>query len=152
MDGLAHIPARKTLKPGVLTKKKKRKTNLMKSTRIKTLIASAAICLSLSACSVTPVTHDRQTIAYDGNDQTAGILGFNEVGGLTISPGGRERYDSLIERFGRDTQPETKKDFGITPREDGNYDLTAEGAERWKKMKIIEDRQRINDSDKLINL
>lgn len=149
-----HIPTRRTLKPGELTKKKKRRTNLMNLFRKRTFILFVGISVSLCLCSckVTPTTNDRETIAYSGNDQTAGILGFNEDGSLRINESARVRYNSYIERFGRDTVPATSKDFGIKEREDGNYDLTLEGAERWKKMKIIEDRKRIDDSDKLLNL
>lgn len=101
---------------------------------------------------MTPVVHDRETIAFSGNDETAGILGFNDDGSLKIDASGRERYNSLIERFGGDTIPKTEKDFGCTPREDGNFDLTLEGAERWGELRQREKARRIDDADKLLNL
>lgn len=116
----------------------------------KTFLLLGAICLS-SCASVTPNTNERGTVSYDGNDQTAGVLGFNEDGSLTITKSGRDRYNALVEKFGGDTTPKTSKDFGIKALEDGNYSLTLEGAERWHLMNLMLDRSRVNKADSIFN-
>lgn len=115
------------------------------------LIVLYASCLSFG-CHTTPTLTERSTISYDGNDKTAGIIGFLPNGSLEITPHKRQEYNEAIKSFGKKTVPTTEEDFGITALENGNYSITKEAVEHWYSMNLIRDRERIDDSDKLLNL
>lgn len=98
------------------------------------------------------MTNERKTIAYDGNEETAGIIGSLPGGSIEISSSARDRFNSLVERYGDKTIPVTDKDFGVEELGNGNYSITKESCERWYKMKLMDERERIDKSDKIFNL
>lgn len=144
--GCLTTQALRTPKLESFRKKTKKRTKFITSLKIGIWTLLVATCLSVTGCSVTPKVHDRETIAYEGNSETAGILAFNDDGSLKITEEARSRYNSYIARFGRDSVTPLTKDFGITKLPDGNYSLTLEGAECWAALKRIEKRQRIDNS------
>lgn len=95
---------------------------------------------------MTPKVHERETIAYEGNSETAGILDFNEDGSLIISEEALARYNSLIERYGYDKGRSIEKDFGVSKLENGTYSLTLEAAEIWFDFKQQSERERIDNA------
>jgi hypothetical protein len=117
------------------------------------LTISVSVCLlNFVGCGVTPVTHDRTTIAYEGNQANGGIVGILPDGSYEITPNKLAEYDDLVELFGNKTIPETEKGFGVSILSNGNFSITKQGLERWYSLKLIKDRKRIDDSDRLLNL
>ncbi len=100
----------------------------------------------LSGCSVTPKVDENKTIAFSGNDENAGIIGFYTDGSLEITEDGRSRFNALIELFGERTIPKTSKDFGMLATTEGHYSLTREAAERWYQLKLISEKDRVDKS------
>lgn len=101
----------------------------------------------ISGCTntVAPKPVVNKTIAWSGNVQNAGVLGFLPDGGLHIDSTARDRYNGLVA-----LQPDFKKsglvlplpapipvDFGITKLPDGTFEMTLQAAkdfavlERW---------------------
>lgn len=93
-----------------------------------------------NGCQVTPIAYERETVAYDNNDETAGIIGFSLSGGLEITQSARDRYNDMVKRHGQELIPPIQKDFGIKEMENGCYDMTLEASEKWRKMILIEER------------
>jgi hypothetical protein len=80
-------------------------------------VALTILCvgLGLSGCAgtVTPDRISSSAASYDGNDQNSGIVSVNALGYL-VTAHFRERYNALIETYGRDFTVPLKKDAGIT--------------------------------------
>lgn len=117
----------------------------MKILKIVTLILLGGVFLP-SCANVTPVIDERRTSTFDGNQETAGVLEFNADGSLKITESGRKRYNSIVSGFGSKTYPPTEEDFGITSNKDGTYNLTLEGADRWHKLILLMQAERINNA------
>lgn len=103
---------------------------------LKTVILILFVSICLNGCS-TPYLNDARQPSFDGNEQTAGVIGFLPDGSVEISPGGRETYNSLIEAVGSKTQPVTYKDFGVHSIDNGNYSFTKQAIDRWDSMNVI---------------
>lgn len=94
-----------------------------KSTYLKSITLAIYVyilsCLCVGCISWTNPTPDpihSDTISYDefGN-KTGGILGIDsDVKMFIITPGLRDRYNGLIDKYGKTFTPEVKKDFGIS--------------------------------------
>lgn len=87
----------------------------------------------LAGCgTVIPPTVTADEIAYDGNEQNAGIVGVAENQSIIITASKREYYNSLIAIYGAATWPDrtpvflphVKADAGMTARPDGNFEIT----------------------------
>ena len=120
-----------------LKKKGKDFLNLEESSAfIWVLVLILAACFFSACANITPVVNERETVAYDGNDQTAGIIQDFEDHSSEITPNARDRYNDLIwEREGMLKFSE-KKDFGIAPMDNGNFRITAQGKEYWYSLKL----------------
>ncbi len=113
--------------------------------KMKTWMLLGGIALLLNTgCGTTPVPHERETTEYSGNDETAGILGFLGDGSLEISDSALASYNSYIGRQGRNLLPPIESNYGITPLESGSYSMSKEAFQKWKKMELLEERERIN--------
>lgn len=80
------------------------------------LMLCTASMLMITGCTTTitpkPVTDN--TASFDGNTQNSGFIGFDSAGAGILTPGGRDRYNELIEKYGVKFMPELNKDAGIT--------------------------------------
>lgn len=95
--------------------------------------------LAFSSCaSITPVTHERQTPSFDGNTANSGIISIGADGSLEITSYKREEYNSLVEAYGKGLHPPLQKDFGITPLENGNFQMTDQAAEKLRVLYLME--------------
>lgn len=87
----------------------------------------AAIAWLAVGCTVAPRYVETPAAAsFDGNERNSGFLAFNEDGSGVITPRARDRYNALVAKYGKDNLPKLKKDFGVSKRDDGNYNITAE--------------------------
>lgn len=74
-------------------------------------------------------------VAFDGNEQTAGFIGFNKDGSGTFTIHARERYNALIERYGSRLTPMVPKDYGVTAAATGGtFTFTAEAMVVFAKL------------------
>lgn len=101
-------------------------------------LASAAVLLLATGCwtkrssdivRVDPPVEATQ-IAWDGNDQNAGLIQSLPEGGFHVTPGFRTRLIALADKYGsRVTPPASGTSVlrFLTSREDGTFVITAEG-------------------------
>lgn len=85
----------------------------MKSARVS---ANALLFVAVLAigwgCTVTPTIPRSQTIAWDGNDHTAGFTGWTNGWGI-ITEAKRQEYNSLISIYGNRFTPRLSTDAGL---------------------------------------
>lgn len=96
---------------------------------------------TLASCAITPSVTERETVNYDQNSETAGIIQYLPTGELEINISALARYNDYIAKYGTMFVPNLDHDFGITPLENGNYSLTKEGQEKWFQMKRFDQYQ-----------
>lgn len=102
--------------------------------------------LILSGCSVTPVPEGRKTIAYSENAETGGIEGFLDNGSVHVDGDARTRYNSYVQKYGKNLLPPISSDYGVEALGDGTYSLTDEAFEKWVEMIQMDHRERINNA------
>lgn len=107
--------------------------NLIRLFKTTILILSVSF---LASCQVTPIAHERSTIPFDGNDQTAGFIRDFPDHSSEITNSARARYNGLIEYYGNIFNPPITRDFQLTPTGQGTWIISAEGQEKWGAMKI----------------
>lgn len=97
---------------------------------MKTLKLFAALSVSLLLCSCAGTVRPKQVqdtvIAFDGNEQTAGFLGFlpNHGGGV-ITDTKRREYNALVDRYGKLLVPPiTAHDDGLKAYTNGTWVIT----------------------------
>jgi hypothetical protein len=61
---------------------------------------------------VTPVPIKDSAYSWDGNAYNSGILGFQPDGSALITTHARDRYNALINVYGKNFTPPLKKDDG----------------------------------------
>jgi hypothetical protein len=93
-----------------------------------------AFCL-LSGCAVTPKVNDRETIAYHGNSENAGVIGFMADGSLEVDQQLVDTYNELIAKYGTMFTPNIEQGDGITNLGGGSYSMTLEAVENYKRLK-----------------
>lgn len=94
---------------------------------------------AVSGCTVVPKAVVAQQASYgDDGQQTSGFLGFVDGGGI-IDRGALDRYNALIDVYGKEWLPAMKRDHGVTPR-GSNYFISNDALERfivmsdWRRM------------------
>lgn len=77
-----------------------------------------AICCAaafLSGCTIRPkVVHNNQA-SFDGNLQNSGLLGNDSQGNAIITAHARDRYNALVDDYGKFFSPPLNRDDGIMP-------------------------------------
>ena len=132
--GLMRMFQRKTQKQGLKMTNKNSRMNLINQSARTILTISVVACLS--SCAVTPKITERETVAYDGNQQNAGIIQNFPDHSSEITASARQRYNDLILSQEGILKYYSKKDYGITPLANGHYKITAEGKEYWYSLKL----------------
>lgn len=89
----------------------------------------------VSGCAVTPNVKDRETIAYHGNVENAGVIGFLDDDSLEVDRELVDTYNSLIEKYGAMFVPEIKTNQGIVPLVGGTFSMKLQAAEDFKRLK-----------------
>jgi hypothetical protein len=100
------------------------------------LIVCGATCFLLPGCTVRPkVVHNSQA-SFDGNAQTSSLLGYDALGNRIITPHGRDRYNELMDHYGKTWNVHPGE--GLTPTSTNTFLLDAqhtfyfETAQRWR--------------------
>lgn len=87
-------------------------------------IVLAALALFVAGCvnTVVPKGVDSATAAFVGDV----IPGRGDATGEVLTPDGRDHYNALVDRYGKDPEfaPALKKDAGIVALPDGNFHIT----------------------------
>lgn len=82
--------------------------------------------LTSCASTITPPTVTPQQASFDGNDQNSGIIRYTPAGFL-VTPHFRDRYNALVDTYGRTFKPELEHDAGMKPATDGtNWTVDAQ--------------------------
>lgn len=90
-------------------------------------------------CTVTPKIVTDTTPSFDGTNQNSGFIAFDPNGYGIITPHARDRYNGLIEIYGKKFNPPLTFDAGIiktctnTFLIDPQHDVYARTMNRWKK-------------------
>lgn len=105
------------------------------------ILAAMTLSLALtSGCTstVTPRTVVSSQASWDGTNQNSGFIGFENGCGV-ITPHARDRYNALIEVYGKKFLPPLTYDYGVWPYSNGNYLITPQALtdfaqmNRWRK-------------------
>jgi len=81
---------------------------------------------------VTPAAVNAQQASFDQGGQNSGLISMLPGNaGAIITPHARDRYNELLGIYGSEFLPALKPDDGISPRLDGNYDITAAALENF---------------------
>ena len=114
---------------------------------IGTVLISLAVFIALtisiivtSGCTstVTPRTVLSSQASWDGTNQNSGFIGFEGSAGI-ITPHARDRYNALIEIYGKKFNPPITSDYGVWPYTGGNYIISPQALtyftqmNRWRK-------------------
>jgi len=102
-----------------------------------------ALTISLvvtSGCTstVTPRTVLSSQASWDGTNQNSGFIGFEGSAGI-ITPHARDRYNALLEIYGKKFNPPVTFDYGVWPYAGGNYIISPQALtyftqmNRWRK-------------------
>jgi hypothetical protein len=80
------------------------------------MMALTVLAIGLVACTstVAPKPIKGAVASWDGGQQNSGLIGKDGPGYFLITEHARERYNGLIERYGRYYLPPLKADEGVT--------------------------------------
>ena len=90
------------------------------------------VLLALPGCAstITPAAVESHQASFDQSVQNSGVVALIP-GGAIITSRAHDRYNGLIAIYGRDFLPTLTADFGITPRPDGNFEITNEALQKF---------------------
>jgi hypothetical protein len=102
-------------------------------------IFSAAFFLLTDGCTVRPKVVTNMQPSFDGNFQNSGLIEHDKAGNAVITAHARDRYNALMDRYGKLFSPPVNRDDGITPTAtntfllDGQHEFIFATANRWRK-------------------
>jgi hypothetical protein len=104
---------------------------------------SLATVILFAGCSttVTPRVVLSSEASWDGTNQNSGVIGFYGVCGV-ITPHARDRYNGLIDIYGKKFIPPIAFDYGISKHTNENYLITPQGIvafaqmNRWRRSSL----------------
>ncbi len=109
---------------------------------VKRLNNWVVVCaLTLAGCTVRPVVVRNQEASFDGNVQNSGIIGKDAAGNRILTPHARDRYNGLMDLYGKRFSPPVGRNDGITATTSNTFLLDAQHefyfltASRWQKAK-----------------
>jgi hypothetical protein len=104
--------------------------------------------MSIAGClTVTQSAVKSNHASFDGNEQNSGVIEMNSDG-FKITAKFKDRYNSLIAIYGNATLANGSKIFtpaltinsGITPNNDGTFEITKEGMAYMVEMSAMQKR------------
>lgn len=103
-----------------------------------TIISIAAvitIAALFAGCSttVTPRIVLSNEASWDGTNQNSGVIGFSGVSAV-ITPHARDRYNGLIDIYGKKFIPPITFDYGISVYTNDTYLITPQGIVAFSQM------------------
>ncbi|MDD2707525.1 MAG: hypothetical protein PHV34_05900 [Verrucomicrobiae bacterium] len=113
---------------------------------VRRILSGLALVCLLAGCGTTPAPGRRQTIAFSGNSQTAGIGDFAEDGSMPLDDGKLYEFSSLLEKWGPGLTPPAREleAYVKLDAKTGQRLMTCEGAGILLKLKQAAIRARIN--------
>jgi len=81
-----------------------------------------------------PPTVKANQVAFSGNSQNAGFIGFLDNGSGIIDSNARDKYNYFINIYSKKFTPPISKDFGISPYTNSTYLITAEALSKFITM------------------
>src|SRR4051794_36740135 len=86
-------------------------------------IMAAIVILMLSGCTSTvrPVVVQARQPSWDGHQQNSGVIGIDTADNRILTPHARDRYNELMEAYGKAFRPEVHANDGITPTETNTF-------------------------------
>lgn len=106
---------------------------------VATMLLVSFLALGAGCGTVTPVKVRDTVASYDGNDRNSGLLKLLKGGGSVMTPHAIERYNGLIERYGKLWTPKLAKNYGVTQCPCENFIMSDEALikfatmNRWNK-------------------
>lgn len=103
------------------------------------VVGALLVTAVLSGCgTVAPTSIRDREASWDGDQQTSGLLGFNEDGSGRITARARVRYNALVVMYGARFTPPLIEDEGVTPqgedwRIDAEHLVKFATMSRWRK-------------------
>lgn len=105
------------------------------------VVLGLGICtagLFLAGCTVRPKVVRSSQASFDGNQQNSGLIGYDAVNNRIITSHARDRYNSLVDYYGKLFQPPINRDDGIIATSTNTYLLDSQHAfyfetfQRWR--------------------
>lgn len=103
------------------------------------LLVLGAACFLLPGCTVRPKVVQNYQPSFDGNLQNSGLIEHDKAGNAVITAHARDRYNALMDEYGKLFLPPVNRDDGITPTGtntfllDGQHEFIFATANRWRK-------------------
>lgn len=94
------------------------------------LLALLAFSLFGCASTVAPAVVESQQASFDQGEQNSGVIAL-VPGGAIITPRAHARYNGLVAIYGREFLPPLAADYGVTPRPDGNFEISREALQKF---------------------
>lgn len=94
------------------------------------------------AHTVVPNVVKPTVVAFSGNKQNAGFIGFNTNGAGIIDLNAKNKYNWLISMYATNFAPPIYTNFGVSDFTNGTFLITSEGLSkfatmnRWEKNKV----------------
>lgn len=83
------------------------------ATAVKFVLLGAAIALFILGCTVTPHQVTSRTASMDGTNRNSGFIGFRADGYGMFTEHAKQRYDSLVRRYGNRFQVPVHEGDGL---------------------------------------
>jgi hypothetical protein len=100
-----------------------------------TLLAALWLLALASGCTtVTPRTVTSPVASWDGTNQNSGFIGWTADGCGILTPHGRDRYNALVEIYGKKLAPAIMPDYGITATDGKSFIITPEALGKYREM------------------
>ncbi len=96
------------------------------------------LLLLIFGCTVRPRVVRNSQASFDGNEQNSGLIGEDSDGNAIITAHARDRYNSLMDDYGKAFSPPVNRDDGIVATSTNTYLLDREHlfifatANRWR--------------------
>ena len=100
------------------------------------LLALLGVLLWCASCAntVTPRQVKSQVASWDGTNQNSGFIGFDAAGNGIITPHARDRYNALVDVFGKQFQPPVNRDDGVTATATNTYVIDPQHLDYFMRM------------------
>jgi hypothetical protein len=102
-------------------------------------LLSSLILLTIIGCTTAPKLVKNKQASFDEGGQNSGVLGVNNDSVLVVTYNLRDRYNSLIDYYGKKFAPPVELNDGLTPTGTNTFLMTPQAFEhfttmlRWRK-------------------
>lgn len=110
--------------------------------RLSRILICAAAVAAATSCTVRPGLVSNREASFDGNDWNSGLIGYDGSGNRIITAHARDRYNALMDDYGKLFRPPVGRDEGMTGTSSNAFLLDAQHefyfltANRWRKNQV----------------